>query len=352
MDRIDTKKKFNKPLPGIRRKSVAASQENWVRTRPLLADKHIPLLVEPAMDSMDLAEWAARNRAYVEKLLREHRALLFRNFNIQSVEKFESFVIGISDGELLEYKDRTTPRHSEGGKSEHVYISTVYPPAERIEAHNEGTYWLKWARKLFFCCLTAPEEGGETPIFDVRRVHDRIDPAIRQRFSEKGWLLLRNYNDGFGLPWQEAYQTQNKSDVESYCRANNIDFEWRDGEHLRTRSRRKAVHQHPDTGENVWFNHAAFYHHSSLKPEMREALLSEFAIEELPYTTFYGDGTPIADEDVQEIRQAYLDEQVKFPWQKGDVMLLDNTTVAHAREPYKGDRRIIVAMTEAVSDCS
>ncbi len=351
MDTTEIKKIGRKPLPGIKRKSVSVSQESWVKTRPMFADKSIPLLVEPNMDGMNLVEWAGNNRSYVEGLLREHRALLFRNFNIKDVDKFENFIVNLSDGELLEYRDRTTPRHSEGGKSEHVYISTIYPPAETIHAHNEGSYWLQWARKLFFCCLIAPDEGGETPIFDVRRVHDRIDPEIRERFIEKQWLLVRNYNDGFGLPWQEVYQTEDKAKVEAYCKENNIEIEWGDDDRVRTRSLRKAVHTHPDTGEKVWFNHAAFYHHTSLQPAMREALLAEFSVEELPYTTFYGDGSPISDEDVAHIRQAYDDEKTKFLWQEGDVMLLDNTTIAHAREPYKGDRRVIVGMTEPISDC-
>ncbi|MGH8196218.1 MAG: TauD/TfdA family dioxygenase, partial [Woeseiaceae bacterium] len=35
----------------------------------------------------------------------------------------------------------------------------------------------------------------------------------------------------------------------------------------------------------------------------------------------------------------------KFRWEVGDVLLLDNMTVSHAREPYKGPRDIVVCMT-------
>ncbi|NIR48775.1 MAG: TauD/TfdA family dioxygenase [Phycisphaerae bacterium] len=348
MKTLKSKTLGDKKMPTARRKTVAASQESWIKTGHLLPDKEIPFLVEPAMDGLNLVEWAKNNRPFIEEVLLQHRALLFRNFNVKNVDEFEAFVMATSDGDLLEYRDRTTPRHSEGGQSDRIYISTIYPSEQTIKPHNEGTYWMKWARKLYFCCLTAPEQGGETPIHDVRKVYERIDPEIRNRFIEKQWMLVRNFNDGFGLTWQEVFQTEDKSEVEEYCRNNSINFEWKDGDRLRTESIRPAVRKHPETGEPVWFNHAAFYHHSSLEPSMREALLAEFSEKNLPYNTCYGDGMLISPEDAEHIRQAYEQEKVMFPWQKGDVLLLDNMTIAHAREPYIGDRRIVVAMTEPV----
>jgi len=39
---------------------------------------------------------------------------------------------------------------------------------------------------------------------------------------------------------------------------------------------------------------------------------------------------------------------VAFPWQPQDVMLLDNMLTAHGRAPFKGSRRILVAMAEPI----
>lgn len=332
-----------------RRRSVPESQRDWVSIAPLFEDRRIPLRVTPAVGGVDLMSWAAGNRPFIENLLVEHRAVLFRGFPIRSPEDFESFVNATSDGGLLRYVDRTTPRHSEGGASKRVYISTIYPPELSINPHNEGTYWTQWARKLYFCCLTAPGSGGETPIFDVKNVFERIAPQIRERFIDRGWMLVRNYNEGFGLPWQEVFQVENRTALEQYCREHDIEYEWLDGGHLRTRSIRPAVQAHPVTGDPLWFNHAAFYHHTSLARETRDPLIEEFGLEGLPYCTWYGDGSPIDDVDIEAIRQAYAAEKVKFAWQPGDVLLLDNMYIAHAREPYTGDRRIVVAMTEPVS---
>jgi alpha-ketoglutarate-dependent taurine dioxygenase len=49
---------------------------------------------------------------------------------------------------------------------------------------------------------------------------------------------------------------------------------------------------------------------------------------------------------VEQIRQAYRQETVAFPWQKGDLLMLDNMLVAHGRNPFSGERKVIVSMAE------
>ena len=327
----------------LRRKAVSVSEEGLIRIRPLLEGKEIPILVEPAMAGLDLAAWAQSNRAQLDALLLRHRALLFRGFGVANVAEFQRFVEASSDGERLEYRDRSSPRHEVG---EHVYTSTDYPANQKIFFHNEGTYWLTWPRKIYFCCLKAPEQGGATPIADVRRIYERIDPAVRQRFLEKKVLYVRNYNDGFGLRWQDAYQTEDRTEVDRYCSDKEIETEWKEGDRLRTRQVRQAIAIHPGTGEPLWFNHATFFHVSTLEPEIRQTLLAEFPEEDLPYNTYYGDGTPIEPEVLDQLRAIYRDERIAFPWQQGDVLMLDNMTVAHARDPYVGDRLVVVGMAE------
>lgn len=327
----------------LRRRAVSVSDEQLIKKRPLLADRPIPMLIEPGLPGLNIAAWAASNRALVDELLLEHRALLFRNFDLGSVADFDQFVRSTSTGERLEYKDRSSPRHEVG---DHIYTSTDYPANERIFLHNEGTYWLSWPLKIYFCCLVVPEKGGETPIADCRRIYQRIPPEIRQRFIDKKVLYVRNYNDGFGLPWQTSFQATDRDEVTEYCRGKEIECEWKEGDRLRTRQIREAVATHPVTGEQVWFNHATFFHVSTLEPDIRRALLAEFAEEDLPYNTYYGDGSSIEADVLETLREIYRQEKIVYPWRRGDVLMLDNMTIAHAREPYVGDRKIVVGMAE------
>ena len=105
--------------------------------------------------------------------------------------------------------------------------------------------------------------------------------------------------------------------------------------------------RHPVTGESVWFNHIAFWHVSSLEPQLREAMMALFGEENLAYNTYYGDGTRIEDSIIAEINEAYRQETIAFPWQHGDIMMLDNMLVAHGRSPFVGPRKVLVAMGEA-----
>ena len=51
----------------------------------------------------------------------------------------------------------------------------------------------------------------------------------------------------------------------------------------------------------VWFNQAHLFHVSSLQPEIREALLAA-AGGDPPRNAYYGDGSPIDDRDLDQIR--------------------------------------------------
>ena len=51
---------------------------------------------------------------------------------------------------------------------------------------------------------------------------------------------------------------------------------------------------------------------------------------------------------MEHIGQVYEDVCVEFPWEEGDMIALDNMLVAHARRPFGGPRKILVAMAEMV----
>ena len=64
----------------------------------------------------------------------------------------------------------------------------------------------------------------------------------------------------------------------------------------------------------------------------------------MPRQVYFGDGGIIPDETMAIIGQAYEDCAVRFEWRKGDVVMLDNMLAAHARDPFEGPRKIVVAM--------
>ena len=215
-----------------------------------------------------------------------------------------------------------------------------------IKPINEMPSARNWSLKIAFHCVIKAQTGGETPIADSRRVFQRIDPKIRDRFQEKQILSVRNYGKGLDLPWQAVFQTTEKSEVETYCQNNGIELEWLENNCLKTRRVCRAIATHPKTSESVWFNQAHLFHISSLEPALREQMLSRFPESELPRHTYYGDGTTIEASILDEIREIYQQESVIFPWEEGDVLLLDNMLAAHGRRPFTGARKVVVGMAE------
>lgn len=200
--------------------------------------------------------------------------------------------------------------------------------------------------KIFFFCLKAAEQGGETPIADSRRIFNRIDPAIRERFMQRKVMYVRNYGEGLDLHWHQVFQTTRRATVEDYCRSNGIEVEWKGNDRLRTRQLCQAVASHPVTGEMVWFNQAHLFHISSLSEVVRQSFLAEFSEQDLPRNAYHADGSPIEVSMLDAIRHVYQEEAIRFAWKEGDVLLLDNMMTAHGRGPFGGLRKILVGMSE------
>lgn len=328
------------------RASVRVSDRDLVKTGTLAPDQSLPLLVEPAMDGVNLIDWASGQREVVEEHLSRHGGVLFRGFGIDSPEKLER-LIGALSTSPLRYTERSSPRSQVAGN---IYTSTDYPPERSIFLHNEQSYNLAFPLRITFCCLVPAERGGATPIADSRRVLAGIDPDVRARFEREGYRYVRNFGDGFGLSWQEAFQTSDPAEVESYCRNHAIEWEWKeDGKRLRTRQLRRTVAVHPRNRQRSWFNHLTFFHVSSLEPDVQASLRAEFQEEDLPNNTYYADGSSIDPDVMEHLREVYDRETVRFPWVRGDVLMLDNMLVAHGREPFTGERRVVTGMSDSVS---
>ena len=331
-------------LRGARRRGIDLARPVAVRSEVLTAGEPLPLVVTPETETVDLVSWASGNREWIESRLREHGALLFRNFGVASVGEFERFAATQCPELFGEYGD--LPRDEVSGK---VYASTPYPADQAILFHNESAHMHRWPMKIFFSCVIAAESGGETPIVDCRRVFALLPDSMRTRFAERGLTYVRNYVEGLDVPWESFFQTSDRSAVERYCRESGIEFEWQGESGLQTRQRAPAVVRHPQTGEMAFFNQIQLHHPAALLPAVRESLVALLGGASLPRNVLYGDGSPIEDEVVQEIQALYERIAVRFPWQPGDILMVNNMLVAHSRAPFAGPRKVVVAMGEMVS---
>jgi Taurine catabolism dioxygenase TauD, TfdA family len=298
----------------------------------------------PAAGRVDIAAWAAENRAFLVQSLYAHGALLFRGFGLATAEDFERVASAIVPELFGEYGD--LPRE---GASSKVYCSTPYPADKSILFHNESSHLPRWPLKQFFFCVKASETGGETPLLDCREVARVLDRKIFDPFAAKGLVYVRNFCEGIDVSWQDFFKTTDKSVVEKVCKDDGMECEWVKGRQLRIKQRGRAVAKHPVTGDTVFFNQVQLHHPYCIDPKTRKSLVALFKEEGLPRNVYYGDGSRIEDATMAELDKVFWKTAKAFPWQSGDIVMLDNMLVAHARKPFTGTRKIVVAMGEMMN---
>lgn len=305
----------------------------------------LPALVQARIPGMDLSTWLADRREHIDGLCRTAGAVLLRGFAVDGPADFASTMRAFS-GDVLAYNERSSPRTE---VAERIYTSTDHPADQPIVLHNEQSYTLSWPLRIAFYCDRPADKGGRTPLADSRRVLACLRPRTVNKFERLGIRYVRNYLPGIGLTWQEAFQTDDRAEVEAFCHAARIDLEWIDSSRLRTSQVRPAMRTHPVSGERTWFNHALFFHITSLPAEVCANLQAALAQDDLPTNTYYGDGSSIEPETLAELRDCYRQHTVAFRWQRGDVLIVENMLAAHGRESYQGSRRVLTAMADQYS---
>ncbi len=194
------------------------------------------------------------------------------------------------------------------------------------------------------------ERGGQTPLADCRKVYNRLTPEVRDKFAKLGVMYIRDIPEA---ALAIVFGSSSTLSIEAYCKRNDFDFEWDKKGGIHVCFVAQAVVEHPITAEMLWFNTAHSYLLSSY-PFVGEPRPIPRPVAALPYerknyggSAYYGDGSPIDAGAMYEIHNAYMAEAVAFPWQKGDILLLDNMLVAHSRNRFAGEREILLTMGES-----
>ena len=204
--------------------------------------------------------------------------------------------------------------------------------------------------------------GLSTTVADARQVTERLDPAVRARFAEKGVRVRRTLPDpeslskrpGIPKSWQDVFETTDRAEVERVADAKGWRINWlNDGSLQLWQEALPAFKSHPRSGERVWFNQA--HYHSpecTLRWAQRDSRLDQIALIETAMTAhpemldnaLHWDDTQISASDANHIWDVLEQAEIPVPWQPGDVLLLDNVLAMHGRRSFRGDRSILAAL--------
>lgn len=300
------------------------------------------------LDDLDPEEFVAyyldRERE-IEGQINEKGAIKFRGVQVKSLESFQ-FIVDSVANKFLSYIDGNSPRTK---LSSNVYTSTEYDKTQKITMHNELSYSAKWPNKLFFSCLQPAETGGETLLVDSREILGKMNPDIVSEIESRGVIYFRNLHGGMGMgpSWQDTFETDDKVQLEAYCKSYSIDFEWSENNSLRLKQPSKGIIEHRVTKERVWFNQIDQFHPSHLGKDIYEVMSTMYtSAEEFPMYVTYGDGKPIQEDMIHEIINTINDITIAPPWQRDEFLIVDNELFGHGRNSFTGDRRVLVAMSK------
>ena len=206
----------------------------------------------------------------------------------------------------------------------------------------------------------ASSAGGETIIADARSVYKAVDPKIKEKFANNGLKYISNFYGQSKLldwvnrfqrahkTWMEAFETNQKEEVEKRCQENRFGYKWTKKDWLQVIYDSPSIITHPETGERVWFNQAHLYDYNPRLLGFWNWVGTKFIYyrkDTVLHQIYYGNGSPVPKKELYHVMDVLEKETIRFPWQKGDVMVLDNVLAMHGRAPFVGKRRILAALT-------
>lgn len=297
----------------------------------------------------EVTAWVSANEDMLldEKLL-EHGAILFRGFPLPTSAEFDSFVRAFTRLQNLPYEDSlsfavrldVTERvctTNEGKKGGQVF-------------HHEQAQTPLVPSKLFFYCETPADVGGGTAVCPSDEVLRRVEEKYPE-FVAKCEKLGVNYtavmaasqdaSKGVGRSWKSFFGRDTREGVEERMRELGYTWEWLPDEVLRATSPAlPAVRTAPNTNRRVFFNQLV----AQIANAREFAQRTGAPADDLDKYLTFGDGTGLDQEALACAHAACEETACELNWQPGDVALLDNYLVMHARRQFEGKRRVLASV--------
>ncbi|KAM3699647.1 hypothetical protein ACJW30_05G042700 [Castanea mollissima] len=277
-------------------------------------------------------------KTFLNSVLHKSGAVLLRGFPVNTASDFND-VVEAFGFEELPYVGGAAPRNKVVGR---VSTTNDSPPDQKIPFHHEMAQVTTFPSKLFFFCEVEPGSGGETPIVLSHLVYEKVKerhPEFVERLEKHGLLYTRVIGEDddpsshIGRGWKSTFLTKDKSVAEERAANLGMKLEWLEDSVKTIMGPIPAIKFDKTRQRKIWFN------------SMVSAYTGwEDARNDPVKAVTFGDGKPLPADIIYDCENILEEESVAFPWQKGDVLLLDNWAALHARRSFNPPRRILASL--------
>ncbi|KAK4839233.1 hypothetical protein QYF36_020282 [Acer negundo] len=286
-----------------------------------------------------LTETIKTQKPFLDSLLHKTGAVIFRGFDVKTAKDFND-VVEAFGYEELPYVGGAAPRTNVVGR---VFTANESPPDQKIPFHHEMAQVPEFPFKLFFYCEVEPGSGGETPIVLSHVVYERMKeryPNFVEKLEEHGLIYTRVLGEDddpsspIGRGWKSTFLTNDKSVAKERAAKLGMKLEWmEDGGVKSIMGPIPAIKYDKSRQRKIWFNSmvAAYTGWEDARNDPVKAVT-------------FGDGEPLPADIIYECLRILEEECVAVPWQKGDVLLIDNLAVLHSRRPFNPPRRVLASL--------
>ncbi|KAM5345419.1 hypothetical protein ACJ41O_011281 [Fusarium nematophilum] len=319
-----------------------------------------PPVSESALALRDFAE-----SGRLQELLDRHGAVLFRGFGHPAAQTFSDLVCAAEEGRGYHPFEQIGLAGKRTQVAKNIWTANEGSPLTRFYQHNEYSRYTRFPSNIHFYCAKKAPKGGASPIAHSANVYEKVKaeiPELVKEVHERGLGMkmvfrapgkeskVNSFNwagkFSFGqelVPGDDEATTKQK--VEKQVRRLTLDFKWNEDGSLELTQHIPGLRRVPHSGRPVWFNglvgrHGITRDIGALDPPY----IGRDGMTYLPCV--YGDDTPIPREYLDKLIDVIDKEEINVVLEEGDLLFVDNFQVSHGREPWQGDRQILVSMWE------
>lgn len=255
------------------------------------------------------------NQEEIINFFKSSGVLLFRGFETD-VDTFAEFSNSLSTN-FIDYTGGSFNRQI---INEEPTILTVTDFNHEVKLHGEMYYTNKPPLMIWFFCANPPLQDGETLLCDGEQFFHELSSSMKELLNRKRLKFSRNLNKKL---WQKKYKTNDFDLVEKIAKSNGVEVKINENESITRQFIASAIHKNRTGEDYVFINSLLAAKHTN------------------PELVSFDDDSEITDEIISELNEIAERISIEISWQKGDILMIDNTRIMHGRRAFDDPQRDI-----------